>query len=165
MSDLPEYKIERVFSGPVHLVWRAWTEPEILSQWYGPGVETIIHKFDLVPGGSWLNEMKWGDKSDLSKMVFQEIVPEARLVWLHTSTDADWNDITHPMMEDWPLKILTIVDFEAVGDQTTVTLTLRPVDATETEISCFLENAPGFKKGWGSGFALMDDILAKMLTS
>ena len=165
MSDLPEYKIERVFSGPVHLVWRAWTEPEILSQWYGPGVETIIHKFDFVPGGAWLNEMKWGEKSDLSKMVFQDIVPEARLVWLHTSTDADWNDIPHPMMENWPLKILTIVEFEAVGDQTTVRLTLRPVDATATEISCFLKNAPGFEKGWGSGFALMDDILAKMLAS
>jgi len=64
MSDLPEYILDRVFDAPREMVWRAWTDPELLSRWYGPGVETIIHKFDLKPGGVWLNEMKMGDKSD-----------------------------------------------------------------------------------------------------
>ena len=75
MNELPEYVLDRVFDAPREMVWRAWTDPELLSRWYGPGVETIIHKFDLKPGGTWLNEMKWGDNSDLSKAVFQEIVP------------------------------------------------------------------------------------------
>ncbi len=80
MSDLPEYVIERSFAAPCALVWRTWTDPELLSRWYGPGVETIIHKFDLRPDGMWLNEMKWGEKSDLSRMHFQEVVSEERLV-------------------------------------------------------------------------------------
>ena len=71
MSEIPEYILDRVFDAPREMVWRAWTDPELLSRWYGPGVGTIIHEFDLKPGGMWLNEMKWGDNSDLSKVVFQ----------------------------------------------------------------------------------------------
>ena len=56
MSELPEYVLERIFDAPRELVWRAWTDPELLQHWYGPGVETIIHEFDLKPGGAWLNE-------------------------------------------------------------------------------------------------------------
>ena len=47
MSDLPEYILERVFNAPRELVWRAWTDPDVLHRWYGPGVETTIHRFDL----------------------------------------------------------------------------------------------------------------------
>ena len=64
MSELPEYKFDRVFDAPRDMVWRAWTDPKLLSRWYGPGIETIIHAYDLKPGGAWLNEMKWGDKAD-----------------------------------------------------------------------------------------------------
>ena len=100
MSDVPEYVVDRLFDAPRSMVWRAWTDPELLARWYGPGVETIIHKFDLKPGGEWLNEMKWGDKSDLSKVVFQEVVPGEKLVWHHSSSDSDWNIIANPMMAD-----------------------------------------------------------------
>ncbi len=58
MSDLPEFAMDRVFDAPRELVWRAWTDPELLHRWYGPGVETVIHKFDLEPCVVWLNEMK-----------------------------------------------------------------------------------------------------------
>jgi uncharacterized protein YndB with AHSA1/START domain len=63
MNDLPEYSLGRVFEAPRNLVWRAWTDPKIIQHWYGPGVETVIHEFDLKPGGLWLNEMKWGGNS------------------------------------------------------------------------------------------------------
>ena len=60
MSELPEFVLDREFDAPRDMVWRAWTEPELLSRWYGPNIETIIHKFELEPGGVWLNEMKNG---------------------------------------------------------------------------------------------------------
>ena len=50
MSDLPEFVLDRVFAAPPELVWRAWTDPEILKRWYGPNVETVIHEFTLEPG-------------------------------------------------------------------------------------------------------------------
>ena len=41
MSERPEYVLDRVFEAPREMVWRAWTDPELLPRWYGPGAETI----------------------------------------------------------------------------------------------------------------------------
>ena len=162
MSELPQYILEREFDAPREMVWRAWTDPELLARWYGPGVETIIHAFDLKPGGMWLNEMKWGDKSDLSKMVFQDVVAQEKLVWHHSSADADWNIIASPMMADWPLVLLTTVTFENVGAKTKVRLTMVPVDATDAEIACFAGAMAGMAKGWGGGFSVMEEMFAEL---
>lgn len=163
MSDLPEFIIDREFQAPRDVVWKAWTDPALLSEWYGPRVETIIHKFDLKPGGVWLNEMKMGDKSDLSKMTFQEVVPEEKLVWHHSSTDPDWNVVSNPMMPDWPRVLLTTVTFQDQGDNTQVRLVWTPYEATDAEIACFAGAMDGFGSGWGAGFAIMDELLADLL--
>ena len=162
MSELPEYKLVRLFEAPRDLVWRTWTEPELLARWYGPGIETVIHRFDLKPGGEWRNEMKWGEKSDLSKMSFLDVVPPEKLVWHHSSTDADWNVISNPMMADWPRVLLTTVTFEDKGNQTEVCLTQVPVDATAAEIACFAEKMAAMDNGWGGGYQMIDDMLADM---
>ncbi len=162
MSEIPEYKLERIFEAPRELVWRAWTDPELLHRWYGPGIETIIHKFDLKPGGSWLNEMKWGGNSDFSKMVFQEVTPPSMLVWHHSSSDSDWNIITSPMMADWPRVLLTTVIFEDMGDRTNVRLTQVPIEATDAEIACFAAKMAGMDKGWGGGYAIMDELFVEL---
>lgn len=162
MSEHPQYTLDRLFDAPRSMVWRTWTEPDLLSRWYGPGVETIIHKFELKPDGVWLNEMKWGDKSDLSKMVFQEVVPEEKLVWHHSSTDPDWNVITNPMMADWPRVVLTTVTFEDLGDHTKVQLVWTPHEATDAEIACFAGMMDNFGKGWQSGYKIIDEMLREM---
>ncbi|MEM7461376.1 MAG: SRPBCC domain-containing protein [Pseudomonadota bacterium] len=162
MADLPEYVIDRVFDAPLPLVWRAWTDPELLSRWYGPGVETIIHEYDLRPGGVWRNEMKWGENSDLSKMAFVEVVPEKKIVWHHSSTDKDWNIATNPMMPDWPKVLLTVVTFEEQAGKTRVRLTQTPMDASDAEIACFANMMAGMDKGWGSGFAIIEEILGEL---
>ncbi len=159
MSELPEYSLDRVFDAPRELVWRAWTDPELLHRWYGPNVETIIHQFDLKPGGSWLNEMKMGDNAYFSKMVFQEVSQPEKLVWHHySSTDADWNITANPMMADWPRILLTTVIFEDMGDKTNVRLTQVPIDATDAEIACFAAAMAGMDSGWGAGYAIMDEL-------
>ena len=162
MSELPEYVLDRIFDAPRELVWRAWTDPDLLHRWYGPGVETIIHRFDLKPGGSWLNEMKWGGNSDFSKMVFQEVREPERLVWHHSSSDSDWNIITSPMMADWPRVLLTTVLFEDMGDQTKVRLSQVPIEATDAEIACFATTMAGMDKGWGSRYALLDEMFVEL---
>ncbi len=162
MTDLPEYVLERVFDAPREMVWRAWTDPDLLHRWYGPGVETVIHRFDLKSGGAWLNEMKWGGNSNFSKMSFQEVVEQEKLVWHHASTDGDWNTIKNPMMPDWPQVLLTTVTFTDQGDKTIVRLTQVPLDASEAEIACFAETMAGMDKGWGSGYAVLDEIFAEL---
>jgi uncharacterized protein YndB with AHSA1/START domain len=164
MSELPEYVLDRIFDAPREMVWRAWTDPELLHRWYGPGVETIIHEFDLKPGGSWLNEMKWGDNSFFSKMAFQEVTEPSKLVWHHySSTDSDWNSIPNPNMPDWPHLLLTTLLFEDMGDKTKVRLTQVPMDASDAEIACFAAAMAGMDKGWGSGYAILDQIFAELL--
>lgn len=162
MSDVPEYLLDRVFDAPRDMVWRAWTDPELLARWYGPGVETIIHEFKLKPGGVWRNEMKWGEKSDLSKMTFQEVVPSEKMVWHHSSTDSDWNVISNPMMADWPRVLLTTVTFEDKGATTNVRLTQVPIDPTDAEIACFTKMMAGMDNGWGKGYSIMDEMFAEM---
>ena len=163
MSELPEYKLERVFAASREMVWRAWTDPELLHRWYGPGAETTIHKFDLQPDGMWLNEMKWGGNSNFQKVVFKEVTPPSLLVWHHySSTDADWNSAANPMMTDWPHLLLTTVLFEDLGDKTNVCLSQVPLEATEAEIACFAEMMAGMDKGWGSGYKVIDEMLGEL---
>jgi uncharacterized protein YndB with AHSA1/START domain len=162
MSDLPEYVLDRIFDAPRELVWRAWTDPEILHRWYGPGVETIIHQFDLQPGGAWHNEMKWSDNSDFSIMVFQEVTEPEKLVWHHCSADSEWNIVASQMMADWPCVLLTTVLFEDMGDKTKVSLSQVPINATDAEIACFAAMMGGMDKGWGSGYTIMDEIFAEL---
>ncbi|MEP3277666.1 MAG: SRPBCC domain-containing protein [Stappiaceae bacterium] len=165
MSELPQYVHDRVFDAPRDMVWQAWTDPELLARWYGPGVETVIHEFDLRPGGVWRNEMKWGEKSDLSKMTFQEVVPPEKMVWHHSSADEDWNITRNQMMEGWPQVLLTTVTFEEAGEKTNVRLTMVPLDATEAELACFAEAMGNLKFGWGKGFTEIDAILAELQQS
>jgi len=163
MSKLPEYVLDREFDAPRALVWRAWSEPELLNKWYGPGVETIIHEFDLKPGGMWLNEMKWGDNSHFQKVVFKEITQPDLMVWDHYSaTDKDWNTIANPMMPDWPALLLTTVTFTQTGDKTKLRLSQTPVAASDAELACFASAMGNMDKGWGSGFEVMDGLLAKL---
>ena len=162
MSEVPEYKLDRLFDAPRHLVWRAWTDPELLATWYGPNVETIIHQFDLKPGGLWLNEMKMRGNSDYSKMIFKEVTPPAKLVWHHCSTDANWNRAANPKMPDWPKVLLTTVLFEEIGEKTKVRLSQIPVEATDAEITCFANFMAHMDGGWGKGYAIIDDLLAKL---
>ncbi len=163
MSEPSEFIVDRVFEAPRDLVWRAWTDPELLHRWYGPNIETVIHEFDLRPGGAWLNEMKMRNGSNFSKMVFQEITPEEKLVWHHCSTDSDWNIASNPMMPDWPRVLLTTVTFEDSGETTSVRLSQVPIEATDAEIACFASMMAGMEGGWGSGYAILDAIFAELL--
>ncbi len=162
MTDLPTYVLERQFDAPRALVWRTWTEPELLSRWYGPGVETIIHELNVEPGGLWLNEMKWGDNSHYQRVEYTEVSPPSRLVWLHSNCDADWNIASNPMMADWPRVLLTTVTFEDAGGSTKLRLTWEPHEATKAEIACFAGAIAGLDKGWGKGMEMLAELLAEM---
>lgn len=163
MSENPTYELERLFAAPRELVWRTWTDPELLHRWYGPGAETTIHKFELEAEGVWLNEMKWGENSHYQKVVFKAVDAPSRLEWHHHScTNAEWEDVTNPMMADWPRLLLTTVTFAEQEGQTLVRLTQTPLDATDAEAACFATAMANQDKGWGSGYAIIDEILAEL---
>jgi len=102
------------------------------------------------------------DRSDFSKMTYSEVVEPERLVWLHASTNADWDVTPNPMMPDWPRQLLTTVTFEDKGEGTQVTLSWIPHKATKAEIACFTGMKDRMGGGWGMGFAIIDEILVEL---
>jgi uncharacterized protein YndB with AHSA1/START domain len=46
--------VDRLFNAPQTTVFRAWSDPEQVTKWYGPtGFTTTIHEMDVRPGGVW----------------------------------------------------------------------------------------------------------------
>lgn len=162
MKELPTYVLERTFDASRELVWKAWTDPELLTVWYGPNVETVIHELDLRPGGRWLVEMKWDGNSNFQRADYTEVVEPERLVWLQSVTDANWKVITPPMMENWPRVLRTTVTFEANGDKTELRLTWAPHEATEAEIEGFANAMENMGHGWNAGMEILEKMLAEM---
>lgn len=162
MTDLPTYVLERTFDAPRALVWKTWTDPELLARWYGPNVETVIHNLDVRPGGLWLNEMKMGDKSGYQRTEFTEVAEPERLVCLMANTDADWNIAANPMMPDWPRVLLTTVTFEEKDGKTKMRLTWTPYEASELEIACFANAVENMGRGWGAGMEILEQLLAEL---
>ena len=111
----------------------------------------------------WLNEMKWGERSNFQKVIFQEVMEPEKMVWHHySSTDSDWNDSPNPMMADWPRVLLTTVTFEEVGSKTNVRLIWSPFEASDAEIACFTGAMANMGKGWESGCTIMDDLFKEL---
>jgi len=70
-----------------------------------------------------------GRQFHYQRVEYTEVTPPERLVWLESSSDADWNIIPSPMMADWPLVLRTTVTFEEDGGQTKMRLTWTPHEA------------------------------------
>ena len=86
-----ELVFTRVFDAPRSLVFRAWTEPEHVAQWWGPdGFTTTIYEMDVRPGGVWRFVMHGPDRVDYkNRIVFNEVVKPERLVYTHAGEEAD----------------------------------------------------------------------------
>ncbi|MBO1541590.1 SRPBCC family protein [Pseudomonas sp. OA65] len=75
--------ISRVIDAPRQKIFRAWTEPALLMQWWGPhGMTTPECEMDLWVGGQFRTLMRAPDGSEYPTMgVFLEILAPQRLVF------------------------------------------------------------------------------------
>lgn len=87
LSSDHEIVSTRVFNAPRELVFKAWTDPNHLAQWWGPkGFKNTFHEFNLKPGGDWRFVMHGPDGVDYpNHSVFIEIVSPERIVFDHLS--------------------------------------------------------------------------------
>jgi uncharacterized protein YndB with AHSA1/START domain len=74
--------ITREFGAPRHLVYRAWTTPELIKRWWaGDRGEVISAEVDLRPGGSWRYVMTANGGFEVAfHGEYQEVVPGERIV-------------------------------------------------------------------------------------
>jgi uncharacterized protein YndB with AHSA1/START domain len=95
--------IERQFDAPKHLVYKAWTTPELIKRWWNAKRGTVtIADVDLRIGGTW----RWVMMTDRGFEVafrgeYREIVPDERLVF---------TEIFEPMPDAGALTTLTLVE-------------------------------------------------------
>jgi uncharacterized protein YndB with AHSA1/START domain len=82
-----EIVVTRVFDAPRSLVFKAWTDPKHLAQWYGPnGFSITTYEMEFKPGGIWRFVMHGPDGRDYqNKVVYVEIAEPERLIYDHVS--------------------------------------------------------------------------------
>ena len=83
VSSECEILSSRLFRYPRTLMFRAWTEPELLARWWGPkGFTNTFHQFDLRPGGTWKFTMHGPEKGNYqNECVFFKIEEPTLIAW------------------------------------------------------------------------------------
>lgn len=153
-------RIERIFDAPREKVWKAWTEPEHLKNWWGPKDFTAPEiRQDLRTGGKYLYCMhgpagtEW-DKPMWSGGIYKEIVPMEKIVASDHFADEKGNFVSPEefgMPGEWPEEMTVTVTFEDAGPgKTKVTL----VHTGHPE-----EMADMAKQGWNESLDKLAAIL------
>ena len=112
-----EILITREFDAPKHLVYKAYTTPELVSRWF-PGHRGVMEscEIDLRVGGTWRYVMiATGEHQVAFHGEFSEIVPNERIVTTEVYEGAP------PGLQD-PIDIVT---FEEHDGRTTLSILMR----------------------------------------
>jgi len=113
--------ITRVFDAPRELVWKAWTDPKYVMQWWGPkGFTAPVCKIDFRVGGKFLCAMKSPDGQEFwNAGEYHEIIPYEKIVSSMFFADAQGNKveaaeygIEHEAIED----AVDVTLFEDLGN-------------------------------------------------
>ena len=148
-SARSEFVYTRVINAPRNLVFEAYTQPEHLQHWWGPkGMGINVHRFELRPGGTFLYGMVLPDGHEsFGKLVYREVEPTTKLVFVVSFTDADGNPVRHPMAATWPLEVLSTVEFSEENGKTTLTMTSRPINAADEDHAIYASSFAGMTGG------------------
>lgn len=82
-----EISMVRLLDAPVKLVWKVWTDPDHIKNWWGPnGFTNTIAKMDVNKDGEWNFVMHGPDGTDYeNKVVFRDIIKYKRIVYEHVN--------------------------------------------------------------------------------
>ncbi len=132
--------LTRVIDVPRHKLYRCWTEPELLKQWFAPKPYTTpVARIDVRPGGASYIVMRDPQGNDLPNPgVVLEVVPNEKLVFTDAYTKA-WEPSEKPFFT----AILTFEDLG--GGKTRYTARARHWTAADRET----HEKMGFHEGWG----------------
>jgi len=138
-KDDRDLVLTRLIDAPRHNVWRCWTEPELVTQWFAPLPWTTPRAvMDVRPGGSSLITMKSPEGDEYPNPgLYLEVVPDTRLVFTDAYTSA-WTPSEKPFFTG-------IIDLADEGGGTRYTATARHWTAEDKET----HEKMGFHEGWG----------------
>ncbi len=143
-----EVILTRTFKAPRELVFRAWTDPAQLAQWWGPSIFTNpVCEADPRVGGKWHIVMRSPDGTDYPcGGVYEEVLPPARLVFTNNALAPDGSMI---------LRGHTTVTFAAHEGGTLLTLKTRAAALIPEMVNAL----KGMEQGWSQS---LDKLVAHM---
>jgi uncharacterized protein YndB with AHSA1/START domain len=130
--------LTRIIDASPEKVFRAWTEPELLKQWFTPAPwRTAKVETDVRPGGSNLIVMASPEGQEFpNRGVYLEVVKNERLVFTDAYTSA-WE------LSEKPFMTVTLT-FEDLGGKTRYTARVRHWNEADREA----HEKMGFHQGW-----------------
>ncbi|MBL4656484.1 MAG: SRPBCC domain-containing protein [Flavobacteriales bacterium] len=138
--------INRTLNAPIKLVWEAWTEPEHISQWWGPkGMETKVIEHDFKVGGKWKYTMQMPDGNEFISDGVYSVIVELEKIF----SSANFK----PMTEGVEIQAL----FEEAGEKTNFTFKI----VHPTEEYCKQQEKMGIMNGWGSVFDRLENFVTQ----
>lgn len=158
LENYPVVEVMRVFNAPVETVWRAWSDRELIKEWWGPeGFSAPTAKTDFREGGKYTLAMEGPDgKVIWSSGIYREIIPCKKIV----STDFFSDEFGTPvaasqlgMPGDWPLSLLVTINFTKINSEhTQVTISHQGVPAEMHDDSV---------EGWNSSLNRLQKLVER----
>jgi uncharacterized protein YndB with AHSA1/START domain len=154
-KDLAAKKIfvTREFDAAPEQVWKAWTEAELLDQWWAPRpYKAVTKSMNFSEGGRWSYYMEGPDGSRHYCLAdYKKIVDGKSYTYFDAFCDENGNlNLDFPRM-DWK------VEFRKSGSGTKVNVEIS--FATEADLEKIIEM--GFKEGFAMAHGNLDELLAK----
>jgi uncharacterized protein YndB with AHSA1/START domain len=147
-----ELSFSRLINAPREKVFRAWTDPELLKQWFAPLPWTTPRaELDVRPGGSNLIVMRGPNGQEFPNQgVYLEVVKNERLVFTDAYSRA-WEPAAKPFMT-------VILTFEDHSGKTKYTVRVRHWTEADRET----HEKMGFHTGWGQCADQLEALVAKL---
>ncbi len=149
-TDIQSYTVSltRDFNAPREKVFQAWTDPEILTKWFGPkGVSTESAQVDLKVGGKYQFTMKEPDGKIINLGgQYREIDPPNKLVftWILDGQDCGGSEGQYA-------ETVVTIEFQDIGTSTRLILTHDFLPSEESK--------EGHTMGWNGSFDCLEAVL------
>ena len=146
------FTIGRIFAAPRETVFKLWTDPAYVAEWWGiEGSTNPVCKLDVRPGGRWRIDMRTrSGRVYRNQGVYLEVVENVRLVY---------TDVPDPTLPEWngapPAPGVHTVTFADRGEGTFVTLEVRLGSRADRDRMLKL----GARTGIGQGFDRLERLL------
>jgi len=145
--------LQRVIDLPREKLWRCWTEPELLKQWFCPRPWGVARaELDVRAGGSCHITMLSPEGEEFPNPgVYLEVIPNERLVFTDAYTRA-WEPSAKPFMTG-------VITFEDLGDgRTSYIATAKHWNAEDKK----QHEEMGFHEGWGKATDQLTELAATL---
>jgi uncharacterized protein YndB with AHSA1/START domain len=143
-----ELRLTREFDAPRELVFRALTDPALLSRWWGPRrYRTVVDQMDVRPGGKWRMRNIGADGDEHAfRGEFREVVPPERVVWTFEY---------EPMAGHISVETMTLTE----RDGRTL-LTARDQFASKEDLEGMVNS--GMESGARESYERLDEVIAEL---